>query len=124
MSAIVRQPTVNKECVRYCSKYSRIKTFYVSLGCPSNCSVNDKITTWDDLESGAIQPTEAEISDKMDELQAAADALEWQTSREEEYPEYGAQFNKIYDDGLTKWKAEMVDPVKAKWPKDNSGPIE
>ena len=27
-----------------------------------------------------------------------------------------------YDDGLTKWKSEMVDPVKTKWPKDNSGP--
>ena len=27
------------------------------------------------------------------------------------------------DDGLTKWKSEMVDPVKAKWPKDNSGPV-
>ena len=35
----------------------------------------------------------------------------------------GSQLNKIYDDGLTKWKAETVDPVKAKWPKDNSGPV-
>jgi hypothetical protein len=36
----------------------------------------------------------------------------------------GEQLNKIYDDGLTKWKTEMVDPVKVKWPKDNSGPVE
>ena len=27
------------------------------------------------------------------------------------------QLNKIYDDGLTKWKSEMVDPIKAKYPK-------
>ena len=43
-------------------------------------------------------------------------------ARKAEYPDWGTQLNKIYDDGLTKWKSEMVDPVKAKWPKDNSGP--
>ena len=43
-------------------------------------------------------------------------------NRRDEYPDWGTQLNKIYDDGLTKWKSEMVDPVKAKWPKDNSGP--
>ena len=42
--------------------------------------------------------------------------------RKAEYPDWGTQLDKIYDDGLTKWKSEMVDPVKAKWPKDNSGP--
>ena len=44
-------------------------------------------------------------------------------NRKAEYPDMGSQLNKIYDDGLTKWKSEMVDPVKAKWPKDNSGPV-
>ena len=52
------------------------------------------------------------------------DAKQYARSRQAEYPDTGAQFNKIYDDGLTKWKSEMVDPVKTKWPKDNSGPIE
>ena len=45
-------------------------------------------------------------------------------NRRAEYPDWGTQLNKIYDDGVTKWKSEMVDPVKAKWPKDNSGPVE
>ena len=53
--------------------------------------------------------------------------LEWEAhaysrNRKAEYPDWGSQLNKIYDDGVTKWKSEMVDPVKAKWPKDNSGP--
>ena len=51
------------------------------------------------------------------------DAQEYSRNRAAEYPDTGSQFNKIYDDGLTKWKAEMVDPVKTKWPKDNSGPV-
>ena len=41
-----------------------------------------------------------------------------------EYPSTGDQLDKIYHDGLTKWKSEMVNPVKTKWPKDNSGPVE
>ncbi len=38
-------------------------------------------------------------------------------NRREAYPDWGTQLNKIYDDGLTKWKSEMVDPIKAKYPK-------
>ena len=41
----------------------------------------------------------------------------YKESRKAEYPDWGTQLNKIYDDGLTKWKSEMVDPIKAKYPK-------
>ena len=67
--------------------------------------------------------TDEEILAKQVELQAEFDAQEYARNRQIDYPDWGAQFNKIYDDGLTKWKAEMVDPVKVKWPKDNSGPV-
>ena len=50
--------------------------------------------------------------------------LEYIKNRKTDYPDFGTQLNKIYDDGIAKWKSEMVDPVKAKWPKDNSGPVE
>ena len=70
------------------------------------------------------QPTKAEIESAHNEWKAEYDTQEYARKRQGDYPDWGAQFNKIYDDGLTKWKAEMVDPVKAKWPKDNSGPIE
>jgi len=56
-------------------------------------------------------------------LEAEWTANAYSRNRQAEYPDMGSQLNKIYDDGLTKWKAEMVDPVKAKWPKDNSGPV-
>ena len=49
---------------------------------------------------------------------------EVRVNRRNEYPDWQTQLNKIYDDGVTKWKSEMVDPIKAKWPKDNSGPVE
>jgi len=66
--------------------------------------------------------TSSQIKTKQTELQVEYDAQAYARNRQAEYPDWGSQLNKIYDDGLTKWKSEMVDPVKAKWPKDNSGP--
>lgn len=67
-------------------------------------------------------PSESAIQTKLDELISDWEAQEYARNRQADYPDYGTQLNKIYDDGLTKWKSEMVDPIKAKWPKDNSGP--
>ena len=74
--------------------------------------------------SGQTPPSKSEIAAEKIRLQAEYDALEYARNRKADYPDMGEQFNKIYDDGLTKWKTEMVDPVKTKWPKDNSGPVE
>ena len=82
------------------------------------------ILEWNPVESGLAQPTEAEINAKMVELQAAYDTQAYARNRQADYPDMGTQLNKIYDDGVTKWKSEMIDPIKAKWPKDNSGPVE
>ena len=71
---------------------------------------------------GQTPPTEAEIDTKFAEMVAEEDVQEYARNRQAEYPDWGTQLEKIYDDGLTKWKSEMVDPVKTKWPKDNSGP--
>jgi len=37
--------------------------------------------------------------------------------RKKEYPHWSVQLNKIYDDGIDAWKTDMVDPIKAKYPK-------
>ena len=79
---------------------------------------------------GKVYEITGDLTDaQIKEIEAKADAIltEWTTQayarqRQAEYPDWGTQLNKIYDDGVTKWKSEMVDPIKAKWPKDNSGP--
>ena len=82
-----------------------------------------KVITW--YEGNAeTEPTQSEIDAEIIRLQAEWDTQEYARKRKSDYPNMGEQFNKIYDDGLTKWKSEMVDPVKTKWPKDNSGPVE
>ena len=87
------------------------------------CSYNitaGKISEWHTPDIS--QPSEADINAKVAEYEIEWDAQEYARNRSKEYPDWGTQLDKIYDDGITKWKAEMVDPVKAKWPKDNSGP--
>jgi hypothetical protein len=74
------------------------------------------------MDTKQTQPTQAEIDAELVKLRAEWTAQEYARNRQAEYPDWGVQLNKIYDDGLTKWKSETVDPVKAKWPKDNSGP--
>jgi len=37
--------------------------------------------------------------------------------RQEEYPDWGIQLDYIYHNGIDKWKTDIVDPVKAKYPK-------
>ena len=71
---------------------------------------------------GQTPPSASAIDAEVKKLQAEYDAQEYARNRQADYPDWGTQLNKIYDDGLTKWKSEMVDPIKAKWPKDNSGP--
>ena len=72
---------------------------------------------------GQTPATEEEIDNKLASMMSEWNAQEYARNRREEYPHWDVQLNKIYDDGLTKWKSEMVDPVKTKWPKDNSGPV-
>ena len=84
---------------------------------------DNNIIDWDVGNKGVSQPTQSEIDAELVKLRAEYDAQEYARNRKAEYPDWGSQLNKIYDDGVTKWKSEMVDPVKAKWPKDNSGPV-
>ena len=74
------------------------------------------------LDDSKDRPTEKELTDALKKQQDDWDAKEYARNRKLEYPDWNIQLNKIYDDGIDKWKTEMVDPVKAKWPKDNSGP--
>ena len=58
-----------------------------------------------------------EILAKQEELQADYDAKDYSRKRANEYPPIGDQLDYIYHNGLTKWKADMITPVKEKYPK-------
>ena len=68
-------------------------------------------------EESIAKPTEAELVAKQKELQDAWDAVEYQRQRADEYPDWGTQLDYIYHNGIDKWKTDIVDPVKKKYPK-------
>ena len=43
--------------------------------------------------------------------------LDYRQQRLNEYPPYWEQLEFIYDNGIEKWKTDMVDPIKNKYPK-------
>ena len=53
----------------------------------------------------------------MDRLEKEWTANEYARNRQAEYPPWNEQLDKIFHDGVAKWKSEMVQPVKDKYPK-------
>jgi len=90
---------------------------------PTVVSINAE-TDARDKDGNSVTLDESKIKTEQDKLEKEYSDQAYARNRQADYPNWGNQLNKIYDDGVTKWKSEMVDPVKAKWPKDNSGPVE
>ena len=54
---------------------------------------------------------------KIDAARVELNKLNYQLQRAVEYPDWGTQLDYIYHNGIEKWKTDMIDPVKAKYPK-------
>ena len=78
----------------------------------------DAITIDDD--TGAFRADGSKIELVQSDINAARielDKLKYQLQRAEEYPDWGTQLDYIYHHGIDKWKTDIVDPVKKKYPK-------
>ena len=53
----------------------------------------------------------------VDAARVELDKLKYQHLRSLAYPDWDIQLEYIYDYGIEKWKTDIVDPVKAKYPK-------
>jgi len=69
------------------------------------------------VHDGGTKPTEEEVNAGYQALKDKWIAEEYKRKRELEYPNWREQLNYIYDHGVEKWKTDIVDPVKAKYPK-------
>ena len=74
----------------------------------------NKITWHDDNPTNI---TNEQILAKQTELQTEYDNLAYSRNREKEYPSIADQLDYIYHNGITKWKTDMITPVKEKYPK-------
>ena len=73
---------------------------------------------------GQTPPTKEEAEAKLAEMISEWEAQEYARKRQAEYPSTGDQLDYIFHNGVAKWKTDIIEPVKTKWPKDNSGPVE
>jgi len=53
----------------------------------------------------------------VDAARVELDKLAYIEQRYKEYPDIRTQLDYIYHNGIDKWKTDIVDPVKAKYPK-------
>jgi len=61
---------------------------------------------------------EKEVSIDWSKVEAWTDPNQYIYNRIAEYPSILDQLDKIYHDGIDKWKEEMIKPIKDKYPKE------
>ena len=54
---------------------------------------------------------------KVDAARAELAKEDYKWQRQDEYPDWGVQLDYIYHNGIDKWKTDIVDPIKKKYPK-------
>ena len=80
---------------------------------------NNKIYENLNVIDGGTKPTKQQVEDGLAAMQAAwtLENDSYRSKRREEYPYLAEQLDYIYNHGIDKWKTDMIDPIKAKYPK-------
>ncbi len=94
----------------------------LSLKPKAQFHLQDDVLTWNDKVQ--TEPTQAEIDAEIIRLQAEYDAQEYARKRKAEYDALN-QLELMSDDSIngTTTHKDAIVTIKAKWPKDNSGPV-
>ena len=66
----------------------------------------------------AMDKDNKEVTIDWTKVNAWTDPEAYKDKRENEYPRIEDQLDKIYHDGIEKWKSEMIKPIKDKYPKE------
>ena len=70
-----------------------------------------------DLDGNKVTLEQSKIDAARTTLDADYAKVKYQDDRRNEYPDWGTQLDYIYHNGIEKWKTDIVDPVKNKYPK-------
>ena len=92
--------------------YVRIKAGKVVYKSPHN-DESGLIEVPDSVCCGMIQAEDGTFSVPPKE----SDPLQYQDDRRRDFPSIGDQLDYIFHNGLEKWKTDIVQPVKDKYPK-------
>ena len=84
---------------------------------PSVSIINDTDSIILDSSGNAIVVEQSKIDEARKTIDEEYAAVKYKDDRAEAYPDWGTQLDYIYHNGIDKWKTDIVDPVKAKYPK-------
>ena len=90
--------------------YENIKHWYVGNG---NLTDESKIPT----EAQVLAEVERIKNEEVYKRQRSGKEVDGVVTTDTIYPDWGTQLDYIYHHGIDKWKTDLVDPVKAKYPK-------
>ena len=90
--------------------YENITHWYVGNG---NLTDSSKIPTKAEVEAEVERLKKEEVYKK----QRKGEMVDGVTTTDTIYPPIADQLDYIYHNGIDKWKTDIVDPVKAKYPK-------
>ena len=89
--------------------YENIKHWYVGNG---NLTDESKIPTKEEVEAEVERIKKEEVYKR----QRTGQMVDGVVTTDTIYPDWGTQLDYIYHHGIDKWKTDIVDPVKAKYP--------
>ena len=85
---------------------------------PSIVTIDDSFKTYGlDKDGNKVDIVQSKIDAARTTLDADYAKVKYQDDRRNEYPDWGIQLDYIYHNGIDKWKTDIVDPVKKKYPK-------
>ena len=79
-------------------------------------TINDSKGAFD-KDGKSVTLDNAKVTAARKSIDDAYAAKKYQRDREQAFPNWGTQLDYIYHNGIDKWKTDIVDPVKAKFPK-------
>tara|TARA_A100000172_G_scaffold12047_1_gene6410 strand:+ start:661 stop:960 length:300 start_codon:yes stop_codon:yes gene_type:complete len=85
---------------------------------PSITILDDSFVNYGlDSSGNKVTIVQSNVDTARTELDAEYNLVKYKDDRAAEYPDWGTQLDYIYHNGIDKWKTDIVDPVKAKYPK-------
>lgn len=85
---------------------------------PSIVTIDESFLTYGlDNDGNKVTFDQSNVDAARVTLDAEYALVKYKDDRKEEYPDWSTQLDYIYHNGLDKWKTDIVDPVKAKYPK-------
>ena len=85
---------------------------------PSITTIDDSFLTYGlDGDGNKVTIEQSKVDEARVTLDAEYALVKYKDDRKLEYPDWGTQLDYIYHNGIDKWKTDIVDPIKSKYPK-------